>query len=239
MTALALARWTLAEHARRPGTWVAAVLLASAWPAALSFGRLGLTTRHGPLSTHAFEVVFLAALLGVSLGVATLARGSWFLERADPVRRVAAEAGGLVGGALLPLGAAWIPAALLAPDASGARSAEFAFAACATALHVLALGLVVLRLPSAPALRSLLVPLLAWVLPALAVAALGQGTVADALGRVVLNLCDASRHGRLGLELGLDWAHRWWSVLPICALGGASCLLALRAPSVHALRHPR
>jgi hypothetical protein len=170
-----------------------------------------------------------------------LARGSWFLERADPARRVAAEAGALAGSSVFPLAAALVPALLLAPDASGARSAPFALAVLTTLLHVGAIGLLALRLPGPPALRALSVPLLAWVFPALAVTSLGQGTgdLAEHGGRVVVHVLDAARHGRLGLELSPDWAHRWRSFLPITALVGASCLLALRAPSVHALRNPR
>jgi hypothetical protein len=241
MTAVALARWMLLEHSRRAGSWATLALLGAAWPAALTFGRLGLTTRNGPLSTHAYEIAFLAMLVGVGVGVATLARGSWFLERTDPLRRVVAEAGALAGSCALPLAAALVPALFLAPDASGARSASFALAVLTTALHVGAIGLVALRLPSPPALQALSVPVLAWIVPAVAGAsvAAATGTFADHGGRVVVHLLDAARHGRLGLELGPDWAHRCRSILPITALVGASCLLALRAPSVHALRNPR
>jgi hypothetical protein len=241
MTPVALARWTLLEHSRRAGNWAAVALLCAAWPAAMTFGRLGLTTRNGPLSTHAYEIAFLAALVGVATGVATLARGSWFLERADPLRRVGAEAGALVGSSALPLAAALVPALLLAPDASGARSWGFVLAVLTTVLHVGAIGLLALRLPSPPALRALLVPVLAWILPGLAGAGLAErpGTAMGHSGQLVLHVLDAARHGRLGLELWPDSAHRWRAFLPITALVGASCLLALRAPSVHALRNPR
>lgn len=241
MTALALARWTLLEHARRPGTWATIALFCAAWPAALTFGRLGLTTRNGPLSTHAYEIAFLAALYGVGVGVATLGRGSWFLERADPLRRVAAEAGALAGSCALPLAAAVVPALLLAPDASGARSASFVLAVLTTAMHVGAIGLLALRLPSPPVLRAGLVPVLAWVVPALAASTVagGPGSLLRQGGSFLVHVLDAASHGRLGLELTSDWAHRWGSFLPITALVGASSLLALRAPSVHALRNPR
>lgn len=241
MTVLTLARWTFLEHGRRAGTWAVVAFLCAAWPTALTFGRLGLTTRNSPLSTHAYEIAFLASLYGVSMGVATLARSSWFLERTDPLRRVAAEAGALAGSCALPLVAALAPALLIAPDASGARTAPFAAAVLTTALHLVAIGLLALRLPSPPALRALLVPVLAWILPSLAGAALvGQpGTfLAHSAGVMAYGL-DVASHGRLGLELPLDWAHRWRVILPITALVGASCLLALRAPSVHALRNPR
>jgi len=241
MTLVALARWTLLEHARRAGTWATLAFLCAAWPTALTFGRLGLTTRNGPLSTHAYEIAFLAILLGVAAGIATLARGSWFLERADPLRRVAAEAGALIGSSALPLTAALVPALLLAPDASGAQSGAFVLALLTTVLHVGAIGLLALRLPSPPALRALLVPVLAWILPGLA-GAVSAGHPGSAVGTsalLVLHVFDAASHGRLGLELWPDAAHRLSSFLPITALVGVSCLLALRAPSVHALRNPR
>jgi hypothetical protein len=241
MTLATLARWTFVEHARRAGTWATVALFCAAWPAALTFGRLGLTTRNDPLSTHAYEIAFLAVLYGVAVGVATLARGSWFLERTDPLRRITAECGALVGSSALPLTAALVPALLLAPDASGARSAAFAVAVVTTALHVGAIGLLALRLPSPPALRALSVPVLAWLVPALAAGVLAErsGIVTGPGGRLVANVLDATSHGRLGLELTSDWAHRWRAILPITALVGVSCLLALHAPSVHALRNPR
>jgi hypothetical protein len=139
------------------------------------------------------------------------------------------------------LAAALLPALLLAPDASGARTVAFAVAVFTMALHVGAIGLVVLRLPSPPALRALLVPALAWIVPGLAGSALDERpvTLSGRLGFSVVHVLDAPGPGRLGLELSPDLAHRCLAFLPITALVVASCLLALRAPSVHALRNPR
>lgn len=231
-----MARWTFFEHARRPATWALAGLLAVGWPAILTFGRLGITTRDGPSSRHFYELAFISALLGASLGVATLARGSWLLERASPTRRLAAEAGGLVGAIALPFAAAVLPAAFLAPRAAGLGAATLPLAA--TLAHLVALGLLALRCPAPHGLRGLVLPALAWVLPAL-LGAPTQGRLDSGLRAAATGLFDAARHGRLGLELGPDMAHRWGAWLPISALVGAAWLLAERAPSVHALRHPR
>jgi hypothetical protein len=248
MVAWTLARWMLLEHARRPGSWVAIALAAAAWPAALAFGWLGITTREEPLSSHAYEIAFLAALWGIGLGVTTLARGSWILERAHPARRIGAEAGALAGALVLPSAAALLPAMTLAPAASGALGLGFWVAVALTWTHLVALGLVALRLPAGPVARALAVPVAAWLIPALAPGGgpsspsegvgIGQEALARA-GDVLRNLLDVSRHGRLGLELPAELAHRGAVVLPISALVGAACLLAARAPSVHALRNPR
>lgn len=238
MVPLSLARWTLAEHARRPGTWAALALLAAAWPAALTFGQLGLTTRDEPVSAHLFEIAFLAALYGVALGVDTLARGSWFLERVDPARRVLAEAAALAGSAALPLAAALLPGVLMAPTAAGVTEVGQAAAVGLMAAHVGAVGLVALRLPGPPSVRALSVPLLAWLLPAALPVSPGVPALAP-LTRTLVQLFEASRHGRLRLELSSEMAHRWGALLPISALVGAAWLLAARAPSVHALRNPR
>ncbi|MEZ6017120.1 MAG: hypothetical protein R3F49_18530 [Planctomycetota bacterium] len=241
MVPLALARWTITEHARRPATWALLALFGAAWPAILVFGELGLTTRDGPLSTHSYEVTFLALLVGVTRGVETLARGSWFLGRAAPMRQIAAEAGALAGAATLPLAAALLPALWLAPAASGARDGAQLAAIALTGMHLLAIGLVALRLPLGPQRRALAVPLAAWVLPAL-VGTSGPttgGPDLTILTRALTGAFDVSRHGRLGLELEAGLAHRCMAILPMIALTGAAWLLLVRAPTVHALRNPR
>lgn len=248
MAPFALARWILVEHARRPGTWAALALCAAAWPAVLTFAELGITTRDEPFSGHFYEIAFLATLFGTALGVDTLARSSWFLERASTTRRMLAEAGGLLGSVLLPLLAASAPALAFASEASGASAGAPALGLMVA--HLVALGLLALRLPSPPAVRGLLVPLLAWVVPGLLAgpAQADGGPLAD-FARWALPLFDASGHGELsaanagapslGLELSPELAHRWGAWLPITAVVAAAWLLADRAPAVHALRNPR
>jgi len=245
MVVTSLARWTFAEHARRPGTWAMAALFLAAWPLALTFASLGITTRNSPISAHSYELAFLAILAGIALGVDTLARGSWFLERASPVRRLTAEVGGLVGSLIFPMAAVLLATGFVAPEAAGLRASLVPIVL--TSAHVLALGLVCLRVPIPPAARALLVPLSAWVLPALVATSASSdlgpsaagATLRDGFAGLMSNLFEASRHGRSGLQIGADPSQRWGAILPITALVGAAWMLIRQAPTIHALRNPR
>ena len=105
------------------------------------------------MGPHLYELAFLSIILGVSLGVGQLARSSWFLERTDPARRIAAESGALAGAALGLLLAAFAPALFLAPQLADPLDPRRLGAIALTLAHVIAIGLVALRVPAAPALR--------------------------------------------------------------------------------------
>lgn len=245
-------RWGAVELGRRPLAWLAGAGFAALWPAVALLGPLGVTTRGATSAEWAFELGCLALLASLAFGVGLLARVEWSLERAAWGRRVAVEAGVLCGAAGLGTAAAVAPAVLLP---RGVALADLAPGLPLAVAHGVAVGLVALRLPVGPGARALAVPLLAWVLPALPAPEgwLGEASTSvgaqGTLSRVLGHALDITRHGWPtpggtgegvpGLELEAERAHRWGALLPITALLGASCLLARRAPSAHALRHPR
>jgi len=262
--ALAAARWTAAETLRFPATWIWAAAMAATWPVVVLFTPLGLTTEaRGDLAVLD-ELLFLALIVGTSAGLLALTRVQWLFSGMPGIRRIALEFAAFAGACAPLLLAAALPFALLGrADALVAEGRPAALAL--TAGHTFALGSLVARTPFREVGRALLVPVLAWLVPALVV---GGGVVSGTLDRGMspARYLPAHTHAHVAPptpaapQEGLRGAtqarpepahsrardghppaegHGWKSTIgPMIGLLVVSAALANRRPS-HALRDPR
>lgn len=226
---LTCARWVTLHFVLSPWIWVGALLGAGLWALAATIGPLGVTTDPGLLARAHYELAFVGALLGAALATAALGRLEALLERAATRDRLLCRAEALLGGALLGLvatgalpffaGSPLEPGALLVPALIGAA-------------HLVAIALVALELPLAPATRALAVIGIAWLLPAVLGPSVGP---LDALAR----LTDASiPFAAPGTALG---PHLGATLPPILAWLFAAILIAngRRETNQHAIRDSR
>lgn len=198
--------------------WLWLLVLGAGWPAVVAFAPLGVTTDPSTLAELVGESLFVALLLGTSVGLALLGRGSWFLAGTGQARGVAAQWAVLASAPVPFVAAALLPAALLPHDAGG-LDASLALRFVLSAVHVAAIACVLARLPLPGRHRWLALPVLVWLAPAL----LGpDGPAPDHLLAVVA----AGAPLQLASESG--------SALWVAALGPIIGLAVLAAALPHA-----
>lgn len=168
---LGTVHWVLLHLVRDPLAWLGVALVAAGWPLLASFAPIGLTTTDRSLAAPIYELVFWSAVLGVSIGLALLIRGRWFLAPLSTPRRLAVEATGLLSAVIPFLALALATTAVLGAPPTG----DLMLGAALSCLHLVAIGLLLLRTPLAPAAASLSLPVLVWALPALLAGAGGPG----------------------------------------------------------------
>jgi len=228
---LTTAGWVAGQLVRRPVVWLWLIGVGAVWPAIVALTPLGATTAGQGDGAALYEIAFLALLLAALGASGLLLDARWFLEALPGKRRLLAQGAALTAAAGLFVLAGLAPAAVLRP--SELDPTRLATGVALAHLHLGALCLVLLGtgLPRASVLVA--VPLLAWVLPALAA---GWGPVGAAVDHALgvahhLRPADAGGEG--------DWREgaSLWRGTPI--LGWAVLAILLARGPTHALRHPR
>jgi hypothetical protein len=208
---LRVAGWVLGRILREPIGWLGALLAASAWAVMDRLAPVGLTTSSASGAAAAYQIAFLGALAGAALALAPLGEAAWYLSRAGWARRVAARGAGVLAAAALGAALAAALPALRGPSA-GVDRAHLVRASGLVALHLAALGALLLRTPLNGVLRAVCLIALAWCLPAAVRGSVGPGWLPWALVDVTQHL------GRAGFA-----GH----VVPILAAWLAAVLLEL------------
>ncbi|MDP6408001.1 MAG: hypothetical protein QGI46_01350 [Planctomycetota bacterium] len=239
MSVLAVARWMALHTLRRPIAWVGLVACLGIWQLARRLGPLG----SGADATELlYEVAFLASLLGALLALSALGECEWFLLRLARPRRLAARAAGLFAGGAGALALALLAplsVSLLRPEPSPAApdpgtaidlawSLNLSMGLFGLLAHLTVVGTLLLQAPLSTTQRTLALPSLTWILPALIGS---EGWWAARLVR----LLDPSRHlaaaaGATGP--GAD------SLLPVAALTLCAWAMTARPPATAAMRLP-
>lgn len=185
----AVARWILARHASQPFVWVWLVLLGALWPAVQLFSPLGVTSAaHG---NHAlvYEAAFLGLLVGSCFGLDALGRGGWIVDQLAAPQRLRVETLGVALSALV-----FLTAGLVAPTIFGALDTSMLPVLVPGALlslfHLSALALLLRRSTLPASVQTVLLPLIAWALPATLISG-GRG---NRVGEIAGLWLDASRH---------------------------------------------
>jgi len=224
------AAWTLGHVARHPLTWLWIAVSAAAWPVIVLLAPSGLTGGAHLQTSLIYEVAFIGLFIGALVGAHLVERGSWFLARVGPVRRLALELAALLGTSLvLTLPALMAP--LLLGGGRGLDLPDLLARAGLCHLHLSGLVLVLLRLPVGAPVRLTGLVVGIWVLPAI----VDPATLA---GRFVTTSLDAAQYLIPGI--GTVLADLAWkeALAPIMGMVGAALLLRPRPP-IHALRNPR
>jgi len=156
---------------RDPLAWLGLTLVATAWPLLASFAPIGLTTTDRSPAGTIYEFAFWASALGAALGLPVLVRGRWFLAPLASPRRLLVEAAGMATALLLFV----VPALGVAALFGSTPTPDLLLGLLLTGLHLVAVGLVLLRAPLGPAAVGLGLPLLVWALPALLAGAAAPG----------------------------------------------------------------
>lgn len=162
MTALAISRWTLLRTWRSPWTWCLLALSALAWPLLEHLTPISVSSESGDLGVLAYEFAFLGALCGATLGLSSIGAIAPVLARADAGARTTATmlAVGLPAALLALVAAAW-------PWMRGAvGEGGIGLGLLLAAGRLGALGALLAALPLSASARSLLLWLLAWIVPA-------------------------------------------------------------------------
>ncbi len=227
-----LLRWALGRVLRYPWFWLWAGGLAALGPAVRVLRPLGTTTRGNDGAGLLLELAFLAILAGVVAGMSVLLEAPFLLAPLGRFRRLGVEAAVCTVTTLPFLLSGLLPLALLDAPRGAFSLPGLAQSALVAHLHVLAIGSILLRVPLPVTVRLLLLPGLAWVMPAF---------LGDAAGPAAWLgwLCDASRPLSQASEALDSWIAPPLPFLrPIAALLLAATLLDPPALP-HALRHPR
>jgi hypothetical protein len=156
-------KWALRTLQANPTAWCVA---AGAWalvPLLDGARTVGLAASDTDLASLAADCAWLSALAGATLGLSAAQSGRFLLGRAGHRVRTLAEfvliaTSALALGVACALGALWVD-----PEAGLAAGVR----ALASAFHLGACGLLVLRIPGAPVLRSVFLVTGVMVLPAL------------------------------------------------------------------------
>jgi hypothetical protein len=141
------------------------------WGLQAAAASLGIASGSARLGDLHYEVAFVSTLAAAALGLRVLARHPWPWPTVDRLGRAAAESLFLLVLAGSTLAVAWAPAMARSAPLPWGRAAE-------TVIHVIALALLVSRLPTAVGLRSLLLVALVWWIPAIQ---LGGGEIPNQL----------------------------------------------------------
>lgn len=165
MYLLNVSRWILTRLLQQPISWFWFVACLALWPAVVVFSPVQLALTPDDASGTAYEVGLLTSLGGSGLVLSTLGDNRWILDQAGRGRRLAARGLGLIVGGTFSAGISLLLPAVLGSGLSFAWG-PIVVALLLTALHLAGLGMVLWALPMTTAVRSLLLPILAWVLPA-------------------------------------------------------------------------
>lgn len=250
MLAVQTARWVLGTLLRQPAVWLWTALMLALWPAVLALAPGGQVSGLLLDAAPIYEIAFLALLSGVVAGANaiqgesaqgdTRRRGqgrfdSWFLRPLSVPRRLVVESVALSVGAALFLVPALLPALLLPGAAPDVRWAPLLLGSLQTHAHLSAIALLLLRTPAAPAQRALALPVLTWVLPALAPP---SSAAAPYLRHLLAAGGVLSQAGQAPASVpsGAAWLAGWG---PIIGLGLIAWLVSGPAAATHALRNPR
>lgn len=166
VTALAITRWILLRIFRSPLGWGLAIVSALSWPSLQLFTPIGITTASADAAALAYEVAFLAALLGALLALHALEGIRSVLARAAAGPRWRAEF-----VALWVSSAGWAVLACAWPLAMGGvgegHRRDLLLGLVLLAAHLAALGTLALRARVPVGVRSLGLLILAWWIPSL------------------------------------------------------------------------
>ncbi len=173
-----------------------------------------------------YQVAFLSELGGSMLAMGSLKESDWLLAQCSAPRRLLSQWTGLTVTALA--GAAMVLAASFWWGGFAALDQPALLALGLGALHLAALGAILLQLPMGIGSKALSLPLIAWIIPSL----LSTKVPATALLITLLNPHrELSRLTDPGVTEALS------SLAPILALGMASILITSGGPP-HRV-HPR
>jgi len=162
---LNVSRWVLTRLLQQPISWFWFVACVALWPAVVVFSPVQLALTPDDASSVAYEVGFITSLGGMGLVLSTLGDNRWILDQAGRGRRLAARGLGLLVGGMVSAGISLLLPAVLGGGLSFAWGL-IAVALLLTVLHLAGLGMVLWAFPTTSAVRSLLLPILAWLLPA-------------------------------------------------------------------------
>ena len=163
MPANTLLHWLGRRMLRTPVVWLAAaVLIGMPW-LLLALGTIGLASDSSRIVPMSYELAFVGALFGCGTGLSALEELERFLAPLSPIGRASAQDFVLLSSTaclgLLPI----LPVLALGMGLAGN---ELALAAIGTLCHLVALGLLLLRLPWLRGGRAIALPIVAWFLPA-------------------------------------------------------------------------
>jgi hypothetical protein len=215
VTALAITRWILIRTLRSPLGWGLLCVSALAWPALQRFTPIGITTASEDGARLAYEVAFLAALVGALLGLRALESIQSVLQRAADFPRWRAEL-----SALAVSSAGWALVACALPLFSGGmgegRRPALLIGIGLASIHLAALGVLLLRARLPAGVRSLGLLLLAWWIPSILGTSSHLGRWTSALLDIAATLrpppegwSPTALAARLGPMMGLCLV-AWW-----------------------------
>ncbi len=227
-------RWIVGHLLRQPLLWLLLGVSALLWLTATAITPIGLGLGSRGITPFVYEVAFIGSLAGGTLAVAALGRLRWAFQQGGPISTlVLPPLGGFIG-ALAPIGLILVTILLFSGQSAVHPTALIG---CGfLALHVGALAAVTLALPLQPTHASLLLPVLAWILPTLTLHASG-------FGGGLVRLLDVGQH-LLPREEVIDRTQRLHDLVPIALLIIISLLLQPRplmrfASTRHEVRNPR
>lgn len=200
-----------------PAAWIGLASAGALWAIVLLLSPLGLTSTDRGTTALIYEIAFLVTLGGTALSLSIVDQLDWFLRFASPLARLGLRTLLLAAGGSLGLAVCGILPGLLLGDSDLPRASLLPGAALSLT-HLAILGTWLSRAPIPKGLRSLLLALLAWVLPS------AVGT-ASLLGRTLTHVFDVSRH--LDPDAPADARALLLRALPLAALLGGAALLEM------------
>lgn len=209
MLTYSVARTTVLSLVGRPGTWLLAAMLVSAWPGLRAFMPLGLVSSELHQATAAYELAFIGGLVGILLGMPALDRLADLLSQIESTARVCAVTAALVACAVL-LGACAALPALMFDDWQFAtfRTSASSIALILAWIQSALIATSVLRLPLAAPIRGLVVLLAAWLAAALL-------PWSDHFSLAAASILDPSATLRTSFDFPLSGAHWIRAILSI------------------------
>jgi hypothetical protein len=166
MTLWTLMTWLGRRCLGQPLAWLFIVICASAPSLSLALGPVGVASDFGRVHGSIYEVAFVSAMAGVLWGMGRLEEITPLLRRVVPVRVLAIEVLVLALPAAVCVAMTLVPNLLIAPRATAIWTQAWPGALWPVA-HLVAIALLLRKLPLASEVRSIALPTLAWVVPAL------------------------------------------------------------------------
>lgn len=152
----------LRQQARSPLTWVLLVLALISWPISVAIAPLTTTLSSGTAAHLAYNVAFIALIVGAIFGDMRLEELRWLMCRQSPPRVAISSVLLLASSSFLPAALCLVPMAVLSAHVPGGALMSLVLAALHVAVIVLLLNSLGFSLSS----RSVGIPILALLLPA-------------------------------------------------------------------------
>jgi len=172
-------QWMWRRALLSPAGWLWMALSLGALPLLQVLTPEGLFGHGGDPTSLTYQVAFLSGMGGAMLAIGALQENAWILRRGGQPKELASMLAALAGCSLA--GAVLVAAGSALGPTGFPTPGSLWLAILLSSLHLGLLGVWILRLPGA-ARRSLLLPLVAWILPGLVT---GASPAADQLASLL------------------------------------------------------